>query len=101
MDGWTEKSFSKNITAGVDFMDNVAAQISDYKLEVKQAMLLAILKGIYSMKSNGSTVTDKAAKEFIEKHTYNITNEAGEAAMVASATLNKAIQRACGDNKNI
>lgn len=101
MDGWTEKSFSKNITAGVDFMDNVAAQISDYKLEVKQAMLLAILKGIYSMKSSGSTVTDKAAKEFIEKHTYNITNEAGEAAMVASATLNKAIQRACGDNKNI
>ena len=25
MDAWTEKSFSKNITAGVDFMDNVAA----------------------------------------------------------------------------
>ena len=22
MDGWTERSFSKNITAGVDFMDN-------------------------------------------------------------------------------
>ena len=37
MDAWTEKSFSKNITAGVDFMDNVAAQISEYKMEVKQA----------------------------------------------------------------
>lgn len=32
MDSWTERSFSKNITAGVDFMNNVAAQIADYKL---------------------------------------------------------------------
>ena len=45
MDSWTERSFSKNITAGVDFMDNVAAQIADYKLDVKQAMLLSILSG--------------------------------------------------------
>ena len=30
MDSWTERSFSKNITAGVDFMDNVAGQIGDY-----------------------------------------------------------------------
>lgn len=101
MDGWTERSFSKNITAGVDFMDNVAAQIADYKMDVKQGMLLAILKGIYAMAVSGSTVAAKAAKEFIEKHTYDITGEAGEAAMVASATLNKAIQRAGGDNKNI
>ena len=34
MDGWTERSFSKNITAGVDFMNNVAEQIADYKLDV-------------------------------------------------------------------
>ena len=54
MDGWTERSFSKNITAGVDFMDNVAAQIADYKMDVKQAMLLAILNGVYSMKATGT-----------------------------------------------
>lgn len=41
MDAWTERSFSKNITSGVDFMDNVAQQISTYKQEVKQDMLLA------------------------------------------------------------
>lgn len=46
MDSWTERSFSKNITAGVDFMDNVAAQVGDYKMEVKQSMLLSILKRI-------------------------------------------------------
>ena len=61
MDSWTEKSFSKNITAGVDFMDNVAAQISDYKLEVAQNMLLAILEGVFSMSTTGSTASAKAA----------------------------------------
>lgn len=101
MDSWTERSFSKNITAGVDFMDNVAAQIADYKFDVRQAMLLSILAGVYSMTITGTSVPAKAAKEFIEKHTYDITGETGDAAMVASATLNKAIQKACGDNKNI
>lgn len=101
MDSWTEKSFSKNITAGVDFMDNVAAQISDYKQEVRQAMLLAILEGIFSMKTSGSTVAARAAKEFLQKHVYDISGESGDAAYVGAATLNNAIQRACGDNKGI
>ena len=101
MDSWTERSFSKNITAGVDFMDNVAAQIADYKMEVKQAMLLAILKGVFSMKTTGDTVAAKAAAEFLEKHVYDISGADGDNAKVGAATLNKAIQRACGDNKNI
>ena len=101
MDGWTEKSFSKNITAGVDFMDNVAAQIADYKMDVRQAMLLAILKGVFSMSTTGSTVAAKAAKEFLDKHVYNITANTGDDALVGAATLNKAIQKAGGDNKNI
>lgn len=101
MDGWTEKSFSKNITAGVDFMDNVAAQISDYKLEVKQAILLAILEGVFSMSTTGASVPAKAAKEFLDKHTYDITGNTGDDAYVGASTLNKAIQKACGDNKNI
>ena len=101
MDSWTERSFSKNITAGVDFMDNVAAQIADYKLEVRQAMLLAILSGVFSMKTTGTSVAAKAAKEFLAKHVYDITGNDGDDALVGAATLNKAIQQACGDNKNI
>lgn len=101
MDGWTEKSFSKNITAGTDFMDNVAAQIADYKMDVRQAMLLAILKGVFSMSTTGSTVAAKAAKEFLDKHVYNITANTGDDALVGATTLNKAIQKAGGDNKNI
>lgn len=99
MDGWTEKSFSKSITAGVDFMDNVAAQVGDYKLEVKQAILLAMLEGVYAMTITGTTAPAKAAKEFVEKHTYDIT--AIDDGMVKADSLNKAIQRAGGDNKNI
>ena len=101
MDGWTEKSFSKNITAGTDFMDNVAAQIADYKMDVKQAMMLSILAGVFSMKATGTGVAEKAAKEFLEKHVYDITGNTGDDALVGSTTLNKAIQKAGGDNKNI
>lgn len=100
MDAWTEKSFSKNITAGVDFMDNVAVQIADYNMEVKQGVLLSILKGVFSMATSGSTVAAKAAKEFLDKHVYDITSATGDEALVGAATLNKAIQKAGGDNKN-
>ena len=99
MDSWTERSFSKNITAGVDFMDNVAQQIGDYKQEVKQNMLLAILEGVFAMDTKGDTVAAKAAKEFVEKHTYDISANADDN-KVGADTLNKAIQNACGDNKS-
>ena len=82
-------------------MDNVAAQIADYKFDVRQAMLLAILEGVYGMTTEGDGVAEVAAKEFIEKHTFDISGGTGEDAMVGSTTLNKAVQKACGDNKNI
>lgn len=99
MDAWTERSFSKNITAGVDFMDNVAAQIADYKMEVKQGILLSILKGVFAMDTASGTVAANAAKDFIEKHTFDITDV--EDGCVGAATLNTAMQKACGDNKAI
>lgn len=101
MDSWTERSFSKNITAGVNFMDNVAAQIAEYKQEVRQNILLRILNGVFSMKTDGTDVAAVAAKEFIEKHTTDISGNTGDAANVDAATFNKAIQKACGDNKEI
>lgn len=99
MDSWTERSFSVNITSGVDFMDNVAAQLADYKAEVRQGMILNILKGIYAMDTTAGTAAANAADEFIGKHTYDITGNATKT--VGISTLNSAIQKACGDNKNI
>lgn len=101
MDAWTERNFSKNITAGVDFMDNVAGQIADYKMNVKQTMLLAILKGVFGMTTSGSTVPAKAAKEFITAHTLDISANKDDAGMVGASTLNTAMQQACGDNKSV
>lgn len=101
MDSWTERSFSKNITAGVDFMDNVAAQIADYKLEVREALLLAILKGVFSMSTTGKSAAATAAAKFLKKHVLDLSGNTDETALVGSSTLNKAIQQACGDNKNI
>ena len=100
MDAWTEKSFSKNITAGVDFMDNVGNQVAEYKFEVQQAIMLAMLNGVFSMSTAGSTTAAKAAKEFLDKHVYDISKKPGDDAKVGATTLNSAIQRACGDNKS-
>lgn len=99
MDAWTERSFSKNITSGVDFMDNVAAQVADYKMEVKQGILLAILNGVFAMNTGGGTVAANAAADFLANHVFDITAE-GEG-LVGAATLNSAMQKACGDNKAI
>lgn len=101
MDGWTERSFSRNITASANFMDSVASQIADYKLEVKQAILLAVLNGVFSISSTGSTAAAKAAAKFLKNHIYDISANSGDAALVGPDTLNNAITKACGDNKNI
>lgn len=58
---WVEGDFAVDITGGVDFMDNVAQQVSEYFDEVDQGTLLAILEGIFAM-------TGKANEEFTKKH---------------------------------
>lgn len=83
---WTEKDFSADIT-GVDFMDNVAQQVSDYWDDNEQAELIHILKGIFG-----------GSNEFVTKHTYDISKTDIN---VSATTLNSAIQRACGANKGI
>lgn len=88
---WTEMDFSEDITGGAGFMDNVANQVSEYFDAVDQSTLLAILQGIYSM-------TGTENEEFVYNHTYDIT-DAGDG-VVTPETLNSAIQKAGGDNKN-
>lgn len=95
---WTEKDFSYDITSGVDFMSNVAQQVSEYWEAIDQDVLLSILKGIFSM-------TGANNLKFVNGHTYDITAESGSDSqgnlnnMVGATTLNKAIQKAAGQNK--
>lgn len=91
-DAWTEKDFSYDITAGVDFMDNVAQQVAEYWTEVDQDTILSILKGIFAMTGAGNLV-------FVNNHTYDITGEASP--KVGETTLNNALQKASGDNKSV
>lgn len=83
---WTERDFSFDITGGVDFMDNVAAQVAEYWEDVDQDTILAILKGIFSM-------TGGQSAEFVAKHTYTVDGP------MEATTLNSATSQACGDRK--
>lgn len=87
---WVESDFSYDITGGQDFMDNVAAQVSEYKEGLDQDTLLNVLAGIFAM-----TGTKNA--EFVDKHTSDIS-DVGEGVMTAT-TLNSATNKACGANK--
>lgn len=83
---WVEKDFSHDITGGIDFMDNVAAQVVDYWQDVDQDTLLAVLKGVFSM-------TSTKGAEFVRKHTYEVGGP------MEATTLNSATAKACGDRK--
>jgi len=87
---WTEKDFSYDITGGVDFMDNVAAQVGEYWDGVDQDLILAIMEGIFAM-------TGTKNEEFVEKHTYDITEEVE--GKISATTVNSATNKACGANK--
>ncbi|WP_342557024.1 phage coat protein [Lysinibacillus sp. FSL P4-0201] len=95
---WVERDFSEDITGGVKFMDNVAQQVAQYWEEVDQDTLLSILSGIFAM-------TGTKNLEFVNKHTFDITDKEGNDGQgnplnaVGPATLNTAMQQACGQNK--
>lgn len=87
---WVERDFSYDITGGVDFMDNVAKQVAEYKEGLDQATILSVLKGIFAM-------TGAKNLEFVNSHSADIT--AVEDGKVTAATLNSATNKACGANK--
>lgn len=88
--GWVEKDFSYDVTGGVDFIENVATQVAEYKDGLDQNTLLSILKGVFSM-------TGAKNKEFVSKHTHDISNAVE--GNVNATSLNTATNNACGANK--
>ncbi len=104
MMGWTEADFSYDVTGGVDFMANVRNQINRYWNDVDQNTLLAILEGVFGMSATGTGAIKTANAEFVEKHTYDISQADADTATsedmcVGATSLNVAIQKACGDHK--
>ncbi|MBR2504722.1 MAG: hypothetical protein IKB61_02145, partial [Elusimicrobiaceae bacterium] len=87
---WTEKDFSVDITAGVDFMDEVGKQTGLYWDDQYTGLVLSVLKGIFAM-------TGEANKAFVDNHTFNITEEIDNE--LKATTLNSAVQKASGDKR--
>lgn len=92
---WTERDFSYDITGGVDFMENIAQQISEYWDEIDQDTLVHILNGVFKM-------SDTEGAKFVQSHTHDVsavTNSESVVGYMDGTTLNTAIQKACGDHK--
>lgn len=87
---WTEKDFSVEITAGVDFMSEIAKQVAYYWDDVRTGVIMSIIKGIFSM-------TGEANLEFVNNHTLDISGEVDSS--VTATTLNTAMTKACGDKR--
>lgn len=85
---WLERDFSFDIT-GKDFMAEIASQVGNYWDDVDQATILSTLKGIFGVTTNN----------FNTDHTLDITAETKNT--VDATTLNTAVQKAAGANKNI
>lgn len=88
---WEEKDFTQDIT-GHDFMAEIAKQVAGYWDDDLQNNILAILEGIFGM-------TEAEDKKFVDAHTLDITEETDT--KVGATTLNNAVQKAAGANKNI
>ena len=91
---WTERDFSFDITGGHDFMSDIAAQVAEYWDDVDQGLILSTLKGIFGVTANN----------FASDHTLDISAETGHSgadAYVGATTLNNALQKAVGANKNL
>ena len=88
---WVENDFSYDITGGVDFLQQAASQIGEYWDDVDQATLLSTLKGIFSM-------TGTENLKFVNNHTTDVSSS-GTGNVFDATTLNKAMQKALGDNK--
>ena len=85
---WAEKDFSFDIT-GKDFMAEISSQVANYWDDVDEDTILATLEGIFGVTADG----------FSTKHTLDISGETEN--KVGATTLNTAIQKAAGSNKNI
>lgn len=87
---WKERDFSYDIT-GHDFMATIANQVGEYWDDVDQTTILKILDGVFGVETGN----------FNTAHTLDITSNTGAAASVDATTLNTAVQKFAGANKNI
>ncbi len=99
---FNEKAFGKYMSAipnvKLNKLRESRAIVPDKRLD--QGTLLAILEGIFAMSATGTGAIKTANAGFVDKHTHDICDGATkEDQCVGATSLNVAIQKACGDNK--
>ena len=87
---WGEYDFAAELT-GTNFKAE-AQEVKDYWDEQRQGTVLSILKGIFGM-------TGGVNGQFVEKHTYDISEAGSGNNTLAADTMNRAAQKALGDKK--
>ena len=85
---WQERDFSYDIT-GHDFMADIARQVGNYWDDIDQTTILKTLEGIFGV----------TADSFNTAHTLDISGEVTPT--VGADTLNNAMQKAAGANKDL
>ena len=93
---WKARQFVRDFNSGADPMQSIAAQVAKFWQKRRQAILLKILDGVFSVADDQ---TDKW--DAWQLHTTNLattTSSAGAANRVAATTVADAIQKAVGDN---
>ncbi|MEG2383734.1 MAG: phage coat protein, partial [Oscillospiraceae bacterium] len=88
--GWVERDFSYDVTGGIDFMQNIASQVAEYKDGLDEDTILAVLSGVFAM-------TGTKNLEFTAAHTTDISDAVE--GKVNATSLNTATNKACGANK--
>lgn len=93
---WKARDFIKDFNSGADPMQSIANQVAKFWQKQRQAILLKILDGVFS-------VTDDESDEWDawQLHTTNLaTSTASVAAAnkIAETTVGDTIQKAVGDN---
>lgn len=100
MFGLTEKDFSWDITSGVPFVQKLAENVINIEQDDFEDTVFELTKTIFGGTSGFTAGTKEA--EFASTHTLDITSAATDADKVIGATtLNTAVQKACGDHKQV
>ena len=93
---WKARQFIRDFNSGADPMQSITAQVAKFWQKRRQAILLKILEGVFSVTDDS---TDKW--DAWQLHTTNLattSSSAGAANRVDATTIADTIQKAVGDN---
>ena len=93
---WKARQFIRDFNSGADPMQSITAQVAKFWQKRRQAILLKILDGVFSVADDDTDNWDAW-----QLHTTNLattTTSAAAANRIAATTVGDAIQKAVGDN---